>query len=115
MAGLTLNGAKPKLETDLKKLLEDALYESEMTMVNGCDEPRIAAKVKQVLDKAAREKAKKFAEKAYQPLAKAIYEFVKEIGITLTPKGTLIAPQAPAGALPITGTASTTTQDILIT
>lgn len=116
MAGLTLQGAKPKLEQDLKKLLEDASYEADMSMLqeNGDVDPRIAAKVKKDMDAACRKKAQKFAEKAYKPLAQAIYDFVKEIGINLVPKGTLIAPQAPAGALPVTGSASTSTQDITI-
>lgn len=115
MAGLTLAGAKPKLEQDIKKLLEDALYEAEMSGVTAGDaDPRIAAMVKTELDKASRKKAKKFAEVAYGPMAQAIYSFVLEIGVTLVPKGTLIAPQAPAGALPITGSASTTTQDFII-
>jgi hypothetical protein len=118
MAGLTLAGAKPKLEADLKKLLEDALYEAEMSMLNeGADiDLGIAARIKNdIIMPANRKKAQKFAEQAYKPLAQAIYDFVSEIGITLTPKGTLIAPQAPSGALPITGAASTTTQDFTIT
>lgn len=116
MAGQTLAASKPKLEQDIKKLLEDACYEAEMTMINGGSkaDPRIVAKIQKDMDAASRKKARKFAEKAYKPLAEAIYNFVKEIGINLTPKGTLIAPQAPAGALPITGTASTSTQDIII-
>lgn len=117
MPGNTLAASKPKLEQDLKRLLEDASYQADMSMLieDKSVDSRIAAKVKADMDKACRKKAKKFAETAYRPLAQAIYDFVSEIGITLTPKGTLIAPQAPTGALPITGSASTTTQDILIT
>ncbi len=117
MAGLTLEKAKPKLEQDLKKLLEDASYEADMSMLieNSSVDPRIAAKIKKDMDAACRKKAQKFAEKAYKPLAQAIYDFVLEIGITLTPKGTLMCPQSPAGMNPITGTASTTTQDFSIT
>ena len=116
MAGLTLQGAKPKLEQDLKKLLEDASYEADMAMLleDGSVDSRIAAKIKSDMDKACRKKAQKFAEKAHKPLAQAIYDFVKEIGINLVPKGTLIAPQAPSGSLPVTGSASTSTQDITI-
>lgn len=117
MAGLTLAAAKPKLETDLKKLLEDSFYEAEMTAFNegGDADPRIMVMVKQEMDKAAHKKAKKFADKAYKPLAEAIYKFVLEIGIDLIPTGKLIAPQAPSGSLPITGTASTATSDFKIT
>lgn len=116
MAGKTLAASKPKLEQDLKKLLEDASYEADMSILieNGSVDPRIATKVKSDMDAACRKKAKKFAETAYKPLAQAIYDFVIEIGINLVPKGTLIAPQAPAGTLPITGSASTSTQDITI-
>lgn len=116
MAGKTLAASKPKLEQDLKKLLEDACYEAEMSMLmdNGEVDPRIAAKIKLDMDMACRKKAQKFAEKAHKPLAQAIYDFVIEIGINLVPKGTLIAPQAPAGSLPVTGSASTSTQDITI-
>ncbi|MDE7346045.1 MAG: hypothetical protein K2N48_04790 [Muribaculaceae bacterium] len=115
MAGKTLAASKPKLEQDLKQLLENAFYESEMTAFSaGKGDPRISAAVKKTMDAGARKKAQKFAEKAYKPLAQAIYDFVIEIGINLVPKGTLIAPQAPAGALPITGSASTSTQDITI-
>lgn len=117
MAGKTLAGAKPKLEEDLKKLLEDSFYEAEMTAFNsgGKADPRIIAMVNQEMNKASRKKAKKFAEEAYKPLAEAIYNFVLEIGIDLIPTGKLIAPQAPSGALPIQGTASTKTSDFIIT
>lgn len=116
MAGKTLAASKPKLEQDLKKLLENASYEADMTMA--CDkgeaDPRISAKLNKDMSEACRKKAKKFAEEAYKPLAQAIYDFVMEIGINLTPRGTLIAPQAPSGALPVQGVASTSTQDITV-
>ena len=115
MAGKTLAASKPKLEQDLKKLLEEASYEADIALIEGGDaDPRINATANQVLDDAAKKRAKKFAEKAYKPLAQAIYDFVIEIGINLIPKGTLMAPQAPAGTLPITGSASTSTQDITV-
>lgn len=115
MAGLTLGASKPKLEQDIRQILEDAFYEAEMTTKDDGGESRITAMVNDLLDKTSRKKAKTFADKAYQPLAQAIYDFVMEIGVTLTPKGTLMAPQATTGILPVTGTASTTTQDIVIT
>lgn len=116
MAGLTLQGAKPKLEADLLKLLEDASYEADMSMLleDSETDPRIAAKIKQDMDIACRKKAQTFAQKAYKPLAQAIYDFVKEIGINLSPKGTLLCPQSPAGINPVQGMASTSTQDITI-
>ena len=116
MAGKTLAAAKPKLEADIKKLLEDSFYEAEMTAFNmGTDaDPRIIAMVQQEMDKASRKKAQIFAARACMPLAKAIYEFVLEIGIDLIPTGMLMAPQAPSGTLPITGKASTMTSDFII-
>ena len=115
MAGKTLAASKPKLEQDLKTLLEDSFYESEMTAFStGKGDPRISAAVKKTMDEGARKKAQKFAEKAYKPLAQAIYDFVMEIGINLVPKGTLLCPQSPAGVQMVTGQASTSTQDITI-
>lgn len=117
MAGKTLAGAKPELESNIKKLLEDAFYEAEMTALDsgGDADPRIMAMVKQEMDKASRKKAQKFANEAYKPLAEAIYKFVLEIGIDLIPTGKLMAPQAPSGTLPIVGSASTMTSDFKIT
>jgi len=108
MAGLTLKDAKPYLEKDLKKLLEDAMYEADMTCVLEGDEiePSVAAKISKDMDAAMRKKAKKFAETACEPLATAIYDFVKEIGIVLRPTGLLMAPQAMSGMLPVQGVAS---------
>lgn len=108
MAGQTLISSKPKLEQDLKKILEDSMYEADMTSLLDGDgvEPSIAAKIRKDMDAACRKKAQKFAERAYGPLAQAIYDFVKEIGITLTPTGLLMAPQAVSGILPVTGTAT---------
>lgn len=112
MAGKTLAGAKPKLEEDIKKLLEDSFYKAEMTALDegGDADSRIIAMVKQEMDKASRKKAQEFANKAYKPLADAIYDFVKEIGIDLIPKGTLTSPTGPVG-----GSASTKTSDFIIT
>lgn len=115
MAGLTLAAAKPKLEQDIKKILEDALYEAEMTTMSEGEEPRISAMVKSLLEQTSKKKAQKFAEQVCTPMAEAIYKFVSEIGITLTPKGTLMAPQSSSGILPVSGTASTTTKDFIIT
>ena len=112
---MTLGASKPKLEQDIRKILEDAFYEAEMTTKDDGGEARITSMVNELLDKTSRKKAQTFADKAYQPLAQAIYDFVSEIGITLTPKGTLMAPQAISGILPVTGIASTTTQDIIVT
>jgi hypothetical protein len=89
-----------------------------MSLLNeGADiDAGIAARIKNdIIEPANRKKAQKFAENAYKPLAQAIYDFVMEIGITLTPRGTLLAPQAPSGTLPVTGAASTTTKDFTIT
>lgn len=115
MAGLTLQAAKPILEQQLKAILMKAMLDAEMEGVSsGSADPAIAAKVQADMLQASTKKAQKFADSAAAQLANAIYSFVSEIGIILAPKGTLQAPQAPAGTLPIVGVASTTTQDITV-
>lgn len=97
----TLAGAKPELANDLKDLLQKAAYEALLTgnRPSG-DNPEISANTTKVMQDAAQRFSDKFAELAYQPMADAIYKFVKEIGITAVPKGTLIAPTSGG---PVTG------------
>lgn len=94
----TLAGAKPDLEKDLKNLLQKASYEAFMT-ANIPDEkaPEISASVTNTMKDAAQKFSDKFAEIACQPMADAIYKFVKEIGITAQPKSLF------AASSPVTG------------
>lgn len=116
MAGKTLLGAKPEFETQLKKAFKQAAYDAFMTtLVDGKNvDPAINASIRKDMMSAAEKYSDTFSDTIYQPIADAIYKFVLEIGIQLTPKGTLIAPQAPSGSLPITGTASTATSDFIV-
>lgn len=102
----TLSASKPILKQDLQTLLEKAAYEAYLTQQNTGDcDPALASQLESDLKKAADTFAKKFAETAADPLATAIHNFVKEIGIMATPKGTLIsaAPGAPvAGVINMT-------------
>lgn len=116
MAGATLAASLPKLTADLLKCLQDASYQAFKTTVlpgNGVD-PTISATIAADMEKQAVNYSTTFASKLAQPLAQAIHSFVSEIGITLIPTGLLMAPQAPAGSLPIVGSASTTTHDFTI-
>ena len=116
MPGKTLAASLPTLITDVTKCAQEAMKEAILATAESGDsvDPTITATIKADLEILANKIALKFASKLAPSLAQAIYAFVSEIGITLIPKGTLIAPQAPAGALPITGVASTTTQDITV-
>lgn len=111
----TLTASIPTLQKDIFDCAKEAMYEAFMTTINsdGAD-PRIAAAVKKNADIAAQKYASKFAEKISPKMARAIYDFVKEISITLIPAGSLIAPQAPTGSLPVTGTSSTEIGDITV-
>ena len=91
----TLVGAKPELEQDLKTILQAAAYAAFLTANTpaGADEA-ISSFVTKTMTDAAQKFSDKFAETAYQPLANAIYKYVKEIGITATPKA-LMSPHVP--------------------
>lgn len=116
MAGKTLVGALPTFTSDLKKSLSEAARKAFLsTLSQGDVDPAIAATIKGDMEKSARVFGETFASSLAPELAKNIYNYIMEIGITLTPKGTLLAPQAPSGVLPITGSASTLSKDIIIT
>lgn len=112
---LTLAGAKPKLQADIMQCAHDAIKEAYMTSISsGEADPVIATKIKADAQIASEKYATEFAKSLAPKLADAIYNFVKEISITLTPTGTLIAPQAPAGSLPVTGVSGTEIGDIKV-
>ena len=89
----TLAGAKPDLENDLKILLQKASYEAFMTAnLPDSSNPEVAGFVTDTMMDAAQKFSDKFSEEAYQPMANAIYKFVKEIGILAKPAA-LMSPQ----------------------
>ena len=91
----TLVNAKPDLEKDLKDLLQKASYEAFMTAnLPDSSSPEIASFVTKTTKNSAQKFSDKFAEIAYQPMADAIYKFVKEIGIIAKPS-TLMSPYGP--------------------
>ena len=91
----TLIGARPVLETDLRIILQKAAFEAFMTAnVPGGESPEVSGYVTNAMTDAATKFSNKFAEEAYKPLANAIYNFVKEIGITAVPT-TLMSPHGP--------------------
>lgn len=100
----TLKGALPLLQADLTKALTKASYEAFMTTMNGGGDKTMGPVIEKQITQAGVTFANKFAQELAEPLSKAIYNFTKEMGIILTPSGSLIAPQAVSGALPVTGT-----------
>jgi len=94
-----LKSALPKLQGDIEKILIDSLYEAQMSVfkANG-SEPVIDTYCNTTLQESAMSYAKKAAEKASQPLAEAIYNFVMEIGILAVPKS-LTAPNGPVSGV----------------
>lgn len=98
---ITLERAKPKLESDLRRILQKAAEEAFKTANKGDgSDMQIESYVDNAIKDAAKKFSEKFAEEAHKEMANAIYEFVREIGITMTPKSTLVA-----GVVPVTGTA----------
>jgi hypothetical protein len=94
--GMTLAGAKPKLQLDLYK----AFYDAYMTQ---CGSDPEAGKYNSETNNAMMQAADKFANSLSADMAEAIYNFVKEIGIQATVTGTVIAPSGPCtGSLPPT-------------
>jgi hypothetical protein len=94
--GMTLAGAKPKLEQDLYKAFNDA-YMSQFSM--NVEAGKYMGESQKCLEDAA----DKFAKELSKSMAQAIYDFVKEIGIQATLSGTVISPSGPCtGALPPT-------------
>lgn len=109
-----LSTAKPKLQSDIKDILYNALYEAYLTTFSTSDitEGVINNAAEDEIKSSGEKFAKKCAEKAAGPLATAIYDFVKQIGITATPKGTLISP---GGMVPAPVTGSILMTDFTIT
>ena len=92
---LTLAGALPKLQLDLYKAFYDA-YKTQF--VSNSEAGAQTGIVSGDIDKAANQ----FAMKLSQDMSKAIYDFVKEIGIQANTSGVVIAPSGPCtGIIPM--------------
>lgn len=113
-----LSAAKPTLQNNIKSILEKAVYEAYMTQYAINQIPQASSydsKIKSELEKKAKDFSKKFADIASEPVATAIYDFVKEIGIVITIPPLAIAPPLPPTLPggPCTGTIPMTNITIL--
>lgn len=115
MAGLTLTASLPKLVADLTKCIQDSAYQAYMSTITSSSEadPSIQTRVKADAEIAARKYATTFATTLAPNLAQAIHAYTSEIGITIIPKGTLIAATTTGPAI-VSGTVGTTTKDVLV-
>ena len=92
-----LSTAKPILQNDLKKLLESAAYDAYMELLqkNQVSEAGNDGEIEKEHKKLADKFSKKFASTAAGPVATAIHDFVKEIGISCTIPPSVISPITP--------------------
>lgn len=95
-----LSDKKPELEKNINTILYNALYKAYMSTFesNSDSDPKIANRVKQEIDDAAKKFSKVAADEAAPELAGAIYNFVKSIGIMATPKA-LTSPVGPCAGV----------------
>ena len=113
-----LSIAKPTLQNSINSILERAAYEAYMTQYapnQVSQASKFDNQIKSELEKKAKDFSKKFAEKASGPVATAIHDFVKEIGIMITIPPSVIAPPLPPvlPGGPCTGTIPMTNITIL--
>ena len=102
-----LSTAKPTLQNSINSILEKAAYEAYMTQYEPNQVSQASnydSEIKSELEKKADDFSKKFATKASGPVATAIHDFVKEIGIQInTVPPSVIAPSGPVtGTIPMT-------------
>ena len=91
-----LKTAKPILESQLKTILYNAAYEAMISQMEaGEADPMMKEKYDMNFRTAAMKFAQAFSETACKPMAQAIYNFVMQMGITMTPQGTLMSPHGP--------------------
>lgn len=92
-----LSTAKPILQNDLKSILEKAAYDAYMELYqkNKVSEAKSDSDTKDAHEKIAKAFSKTFASKAAAPVATAIHDFVKEIGISCTIPPSVISPITP--------------------
>lgn len=88
-----LETAKPKLQTDIEQALYNALYKAQMTQCKN-DGSEMGQMMESHLSQGAQEYAQNAAKEAAGPIATAIYDFVKQIGITAIPSA-LVSPSGP--------------------
>lgn len=103
-----LKTSKIPLENNIYKLLVDAYISQHIQEIE-------ARQCNNIAQAEIQKAAIKFAEKAAGPTASAIYNFIKEIGITITVPPTVIAPSMPPSLPggPCTGVISTQNISIL--
>lgn len=100
----TLAGALPEFQKNLRDNIQKAAMDAFMSTVqSGGGDSQMNGAIEKQYSKASKKFADTFADSLAKPLAKTIMDFVLETGIIMTPTGTLIAPQAMSGALPVTG------------
>lgn len=92
-----LSTAKPILQNDLKKLLEIAAYDAYMELLQKNQVPQAGNDndIKTKHEEIAKAFSKTFASTAAGPVATAIHDFVKEIGISCTIPPSVISPITP--------------------
>lgn len=103
----TLSASEMKLEQDLKKAFKDAAYDAYMSQFKSNSIPEAQKydnDTKNAMEKQAKDYAKAFSETLAGDMAKAIHDFVKEIGIQInTIPPSVIAPSGPVtGMIPMT-------------
>ena len=93
-----LSTAKPILQSQLLQILQNASYEMFMTQFakNQISEAgKYDGDRENKMKQFASEFSQKFAQEASGPVAQAIYDFVKEIGIQVTIPSSVISPAKP--------------------
>ena len=108
-----LKKAKPKFESDIKQLIEDSMYNAFISTFSKGDEDVIDAYLEKALDESAKKFARKVSEKAATPLADAIDEYIKSMGIFITVQPLGISLTGPTG--PVSGVINITPQTSNIT
>ena len=88
--------SKPKLQQDIYDILKKSMYEAYMSTFDKDADINsvIKNRVKNDMMDTAKKYAETFANTACEPMAEAIYEFVKSIGIIATPTS-LVSPHGP--------------------
>lgn len=91
-----LSSAKPTFESKLKPIIEDSFYKAYMeTFMKSNTTSKSDGDANKAHDDLAKKFSKTMTEKVTEPIVTAIYNFIKEIGITLTIPPSVIAPPAP--------------------
>lgn len=97
-----LKQAKPKFESDLKKILTNAMYKAFVSMYSSGDDDTIDKYMKRTVEAGAKKFAETIANEAAIPLTDAIDEYIKASGLFVTVSPAGIALSGPTG--PVTGT-----------